>query len=124
MINSLVQTLNVWGAQALDIAWPMLWQSSLLIVLLFLLDLAIRRRVRAAVRYGLWLVVLLKLMLPPSLALPTGAAWWLRSNTTPLGTKPQRQTYVVSYARDTTPLPAQKIPAASLFIAPPKLHLS
>src|SRR2546427_1531161 len=96
-MNSLVQTLNFWGAQALGFASSMLWQSSLLIALLFLLDLVLLRKVRAAVRYGLWLVVLFKLMLPPSLALPTGAVWWLRSSSVPLEARPQRQFSFVSY---------------------------
>lgn len=46
--------------------------SSLLISVMFVVDWALRRRVRAAVRYALWWVVLLKLVLPPSLAFPTG----------------------------------------------------
>src|SRR6266404_2961569 len=93
---SLIRTLNYWGGQALPFAWPMLWQSSVLIAVLFVLDLALRAKVRAAVRYALWLVVLVKLVLPPSLALPTGAAWWVRSNRAPLP-KPQRQASVVRY---------------------------
>src|SRR5262245_17622304 len=56
----------------------MFWQSSLLIALIYVLDLALRRKVRAAVRYALWLIVLVKLVLPPSLALPTSLAWWVR----------------------------------------------
>src|SRR5207249_2286717 len=34
-------------------------------------------RVRAVFCYGLWMLVLIKLLLPPSLALPTGLAYWL-----------------------------------------------
>src|SRR5437667_376879 len=41
---SLVQTLNHWGGQALTFAWPMLWQSSVLIAVLFVLDLALRAK--------------------------------------------------------------------------------
>src|SRR6516225_5252420 len=77
-MNLTIESLNLWGARALDFAWPVLWQSSLLIGLLFALDFALRPRVRAAVRYALWLTVLLKLVLPPALALPTGLGWWLR----------------------------------------------
>ena len=76
-MNALIETLNRFGTSALHFAWPMLWQSSLLIAVLFTIDFALRRRVRAAVRYALWLVLLVKLLLPPSLALPTGVAWWL-----------------------------------------------
>ena len=70
-MNSLVQTLNLLGPQAFQFAWSMLWQSSLLIALLFLLDLALRRRARAAVRYALWLVLLLPSLFPP--VLPGGS---------------------------------------------------
>ena len=62
-------------------AWPMLWQSSLLIGLLLIIDAALSRRLPPAVRYVLWLLVLVKLMLPPSLAFPTGVAWWIRPST-------------------------------------------
>lgn len=62
-----------------SVAWPLLWQSSLLAITLFLLDMALHRRARPAIRYALWLVLLLKLLMPPSLALPTSAAWWIRS---------------------------------------------
>ena len=63
-MNSLLGTLNVWGDHALRFAWPMLWQSSLLIGLVFALDWLLRRKVRPALRYALWLVVLVKLLLP------------------------------------------------------------
>jgi type II secretory pathway component GspD/PulD (secretin)/beta-lactamase regulating signal transducer with metallopeptidase domain len=75
---ALIEALNAWADHALRFAWPMLWQSSLLIALLFVLELLLKRTVRSAVRYALWLVVLVKLLLPPSLAFPTSAGWWLR----------------------------------------------
>src|SRR5262245_6963414 len=77
-MNSFIESLNVWGKAALEFAWPMFWQSSLLIVVVFALDYALRRTVRAAVRYALWFIVLVKLVLPPTLALPTSVAWWVR----------------------------------------------
>ncbi|MHC4345541.1 MAG: M56 family metallopeptidase, partial [Planctomycetota bacterium] len=52
-------------------------QSSVLIVILLALDLILRRKVRAVVRYCLWMLVLLKLVLPTSLSLPTGLGYWL-----------------------------------------------
>jgi lysylphosphatidylglycerol synthetase-like protein (DUF2156 family) len=76
-MNALIESLNHWGGQFVNFAWPMLWQSSLLIAVVFTLDLLLARKIRAAVRYALWLAVLVKLLLPPALALPTGAAWWL-----------------------------------------------
>ncbi|MGO9478571.1 MAG: M56 family metallopeptidase [Limisphaerales bacterium] len=87
----------------------MLWQSSVLIAILFVADFALRRRVRAAVRYALWLVLLVKLLLPPSLALPTGVAWWLLPAAATAN--PHTTRFVVSYGPDTAPsLPPQSAP--------------
>lgn len=94
-MNTFIENLNLWGGFARGFVWPLLWQSSLLIAVVFCLDLSLRRRVRAAVRYGLWLVVLIKLMLPPSLALPTSLAWWLPSSK-PAAATPQFN-YVVKH---------------------------
>jgi beta-lactamase regulating signal transducer with metallopeptidase domain/Tol biopolymer transport system component len=52
-------------------------QSALLIIVLFALDLLLRKRVRAVFRYGVWLLVLVKLVLPPTLSLPTGIGYWV-----------------------------------------------
>ncbi len=76
-MNRLLETLNRTGDQALPLAGSLVMQSSLLILVLWAADLLLRRRVRPAVRYGLWLLVPLKLLLPPSLALPTGVGYWL-----------------------------------------------
>jgi beta-lactamase regulating signal transducer with metallopeptidase domain len=118
-MNPLIETLNRFGENALHFAWPMLWQSSVLIAALFAIDFALRRHVRAAVRYALWLVLLVKLLLPPSLALPTGVAWWLfPSVTTPA--KPHVTKFVVSYGADTAPsLPLQPTPASTPPPRPP-----
>ena len=120
-MNTLIETLNRFGESALQFAWPMLWQSSVLIAVLFAIDFALRRRVRAAVRYVLWLVLLVKLLLPPSLALPTGVAWWLfPAVTTPA--RPHVTKFVVNYGADTAPsLPLQPIPA---FTPPPRPPMS
>lgn len=63
-------TLNNWAG--IWWAWmaPMFWQVSLLIVLIGVLDWAVRRWVWPQVRYAVWLLVLLKLLLPPTLASP------------------------------------------------------
>ena len=50
--------------------WPMFWQVNLLIVVIWLIDLLIRRWAWPQVRYGLWLLVLLKLVIPPFWSLP------------------------------------------------------
>jgi general secretion pathway protein D len=120
-MNLVIETLNVWADHVLRFAWPMLWQSSLLIALLLALELVLRRKVRAAVRYALWLLVLVKLLLPPSLAFPTSAGWWLRpANAAP--TRPRPTSVMVTYGPpEDFPLPAV---VTSVFVEPPRPHLS
>ncbi len=122
-MNSIIESLNAWGARLLELAPTMLWQSSLLIAIVFAIDFAFRRKLRAAIRYALWLVVLVKLILPPTLALPTGAAWWLRSRpvvTTQPVAHPIRVTYANSIMPESDPEPAPAIPAPP----PPTPHLT
>jgi hypothetical protein len=76
-MNSFIHSLNHVGANFAGFALSMLVQSSLLIVALFLLDLVLRKKVRAVVRYPLWMLLLVKLVLPPSFAAPTGLGYWL-----------------------------------------------
>jgi len=115
-MNSLLDTLNAWADHAFRFAWPMLWQSSLLIAVLFALDLVLRKKLRPAVRYALWLVVLVKLLLPPSLAFPTSAGWWLRPvKAAPAQPPPAR--VMVTY--DAHPLPVMPAPVAPVRVAPP-----
>jgi len=60
-----------------DYAGSLFVQSAVLISVLFALDWLARKRVRAVLRYCLWMLVLAKLILPPTLALPTGIGYWL-----------------------------------------------
>ena len=76
-MNTVVVALNLWGARFAGFALPMLVQSGIVIVLLWAIDALLRKRVRATVRYALWILVLVKLILPPTLTLPTGVAYWL-----------------------------------------------
>lgn len=112
-MNSTIETLNHFGGQFLHFAWPMFWQSSLVIVCVFALDVLLPRKIRASIRYALWMAVLVKLLLPPTLALPTGAAWWL-THTKPAPQAPVAPHYVVTYnkteshafaAQQTFPIP-------------------
>ncbi|MCW5559990.1 MAG: hypothetical protein KIT22_19405, partial [Verrucomicrobiae bacterium] len=73
----MLQLLNDLGASAGHWGRIMLLQSALLVVLLLVVDGLLGRRLRSAVRYALWLLVLVKLLLPPSFLLPTGAGFWL-----------------------------------------------
>jgi beta-lactamase regulating signal transducer with metallopeptidase domain len=50
--------------------WPMFWQAGVLIVLIATVDLFIKRWVWPQVRYALWFLVLVKLVLSPDLTSP------------------------------------------------------
>lgn len=73
----MINFLNELGSSATQSGWLMLLQTALLVGALLLLDLILHRRVRAAIRYALWLLVVFKVLLPPSLLVPTGVGYWL-----------------------------------------------
>ena len=66
--------INQYSDSFIRFAWTMLWQSSLLILILLLLDCLLRKRVKALFRHCLWMLVLAKLLLPVGLALPCSQA--------------------------------------------------
>jgi len=76
-MNAIVQTLNTAGRAFLGAAVPMLIQSSLLILILLAVDAVLRKRVRAVFRYWIWMLVLVKLVLPPSLWSPVSVGTWV-----------------------------------------------
>jgi len=76
-MNAVIEFLNAAGEWFVSFALPMLIQSSVLILVILGIDFLIRKRVRAVFRYGLWMLVLVKLMLPTSLSSPTGLGYWL-----------------------------------------------
>ena len=117
-MSDYVDTLNRLGENFWGFAWPMLWQSSLLIAVVFVFDWGFARRIRVSIRYALWMVVLVKLLLPPALALPTGVTWWLwRPH--PAVEPPVFKNYTISFG-DTVPdsAPSATIP---MVLPPPKL---
>ncbi|MFH1614635.1 MAG: M56 family metallopeptidase [Planctomycetota bacterium] len=75
-MNSLITFLNTTGKTFIDFSTPMLIQSSVLIIVLLVLDLLLRKKVRAVFRYCIWMLVLVKLVLPTTLASPTGLGYW------------------------------------------------
>ncbi|UCD53199.1 MAG: M48 family metalloprotease, partial [Phycisphaerales bacterium] len=75
-MNAVVHAINAAGQAFAELALPMLIQSAVLILILLLIDLALRRRVRAVFRYWIWMLVLLKLLLPPSLCSPISFGTW------------------------------------------------
>jgi len=109
-MSATIGILNQWAEGGLSFAWPMMWQSSLLIGVLFALDYLLRRRVRAAVVYALWLSVLVKLLLPPSLALPSGIGYWLRPAVQPTAVDKGPAIVVTFGADHVLGLPGQSLP--------------
>jgi beta-lactamase regulating signal transducer with metallopeptidase domain len=76
-MNTLVEAINSAGRAFVPFSLSMLIQSGVLVLVLFLADLLLRRRIRAVVRYWIWTLVLLKLVLPVSLSSPAGVGTWL-----------------------------------------------
>lgn len=64
MIDHLVMLWWMW-------MWPMLWQVSVLVIIIGFVDLGIRQWVWPQVRHALWLLIFIKLLIPPGIALPT-----------------------------------------------------
>ncbi len=76
VINNVLIGLNNLGRVFCDYAAGVFVQSALLVILLLVVELLLRKRVRAVFRYCVWLLVLVKLVLPPTLSLPTGIGYW------------------------------------------------
>jgi len=77
VINIFITGLNTIGQGFWDYASGVFIQVSLLIILLLILDFTLRKRVRAVFRYCLWMLLVVKLVLPASFTLPTGIGYWL-----------------------------------------------
>lgn len=75
-MNTILEQINSTGYRFVEFALPMLIQSCLLIVVLLLADLLLRKRVRAVIRYWLWMLVLIKLILPTTLSSPLSLGYW------------------------------------------------
>ncbi len=75
-MTAILEQINSTGKIFVEFALPMLVQSSVLILILLLTDFALRKKVRAVFRYGIWLLVLLKLLLPTSLSAPLSLGYF------------------------------------------------
>jgi beta-lactamase regulating signal transducer with metallopeptidase domain len=73
----MLQLLQDAGHATLNVVLSAVVQAAALALLIGAIDLAIGRRLRASLRQALWLLVVLKLIVPPSLELPTSAAYWI-----------------------------------------------
>ena len=79
----MIPFLNEAGRLALPVASSMLWQTAVLVMALLLVEVLAGRRLRATLRCGLWLLVIVKLLLPPSLKSPLSPGYWIGRWITP-----------------------------------------
>ncbi len=75
-MNAILEQINSAGLRFVEFALPMFVQSGVLILILLLADFALRKKVRAVFRYGIWLLVLVKLVLPTSLSTPVSLGYF------------------------------------------------
>jgi beta-lactamase regulating signal transducer with metallopeptidase domain len=66
----MAETLNRIAGIWFEWQWAMLWQTAVLIGVVAVIDRLIRKRAWPQLRYTLWLLVFVKLVLPPGLASP------------------------------------------------------
>ncbi|MGE5297488.1 MAG: M56 family metallopeptidase, partial [Solirubrobacterales bacterium] len=77
IINSCVAAVNEAGRAFYDYASDMFLQTAVLVAVLLCVDWLLRKRIRATIRYWIWMLIFVKLLLPPSLCVPTGIGYWL-----------------------------------------------
>jgi beta-lactamase regulating signal transducer with metallopeptidase domain/Tol biopolymer transport system component len=125
IINDCLTWFNRLGEGFCTYAGGAFVQSALLVLLLIAVDLLLRKRVRAVVRYCIWLLVLVKLVLPPTLALPTGIGYWLgdRPSIAPpvseqpleaVGFEPPEPSQVATHAQPSNETSPSRPPAPAL----------
>ncbi len=106
-MTDLINILNRAGDGFCGFALAMLIQSGILIVLLYLIDLLIRRHVRAVFRYCIWMLIFVKLILPPTLCLPTGIGYWCSLGVWPANSQVSTETPVKATAQEADSIAAQ-----------------
>jgi beta-lactamase regulating signal transducer with metallopeptidase domain len=77
LINEYLFILNYISRSFCEYAVGIFIQSNLLIIVLLAIDFVLRKRVRAVFRYCVWMLVFVKLILPPTFSLPMGIGYWL-----------------------------------------------
>ncbi len=73
----MIPWLNDAGGVLVPAAVRLFAQTTVLVALVLLVEWFGGRRLPASFRYALWLLIIVKLLLPPSLRLPTGVGYWL-----------------------------------------------
>ncbi len=74
-MTATVQHLNQWSESWAEVMWAVLWQSTLLILAVALIG-CLLRRASPVVRYWLWQIVAVKLLLMPFWTLAIPMPWW------------------------------------------------
>lgn len=113
-MDGAITFLNMIGKSFVDYSILMLIQSSVLIVALLAIDLLLRKKVRAVFRYCIWMLVLVKLVLPTTLLSPIGLGYWF-ADVLPNFAKEEPVTVestskVITLAMDTTASPLSILP--------------
>lgn len=83
IVNICVTAMNEAGRAFYGYAAGMFLQTAVLVAVLLCVDWLLRKRIRATLRYWIWMLVFVKLLLPPSLCVPTGIGYWLGQRETP-----------------------------------------
>jgi beta-lactamase regulating signal transducer with metallopeptidase domain len=76
-MDSIITFLNTTGRSFVGFSSSMLIQSSVLIILLLALNAILRKKVRLVFLYGIWMLILVKLVLPTTFSSPTGLVYWI-----------------------------------------------
>jgi beta-lactamase regulating signal transducer with metallopeptidase domain len=119
-MNSLITFLNTTGKSFVDFAGPMLIQSSLLIIVLFALDLLLRKKVRAVFRYCIWMLILVKLVLPTTLSSPTSLGYWFADKVPDIITqKPSIPEHIPPVLPHIEPAAENTLPLTTVAASPP-----
>ena len=67
-MSEMLAYINSLGKAFVEFAWPLLIRSSVLMVILLLAEVLLHKRVRAAIRYWMWMLVPMQLLLPFSVS--------------------------------------------------------
>jgi beta-lactamase regulating signal transducer with metallopeptidase domain len=74
-MDTIITFMNTTGKSFVGFSSSMLIQSSLLIIILLVLDALLRKKVRLVFLYGIWMLVLVKLVLPTTFSSPIGLGY-------------------------------------------------
>jgi len=71
-MSEMLEFINSIGKAFVEFAWPLFIRSSALMAILLLAELLLRKKVRAAIRYWMWMLV------PIQLLVPISASWFVK----------------------------------------------